>query len=124
MFKVKTSGWFLALLVVLALLAYGDFELSRSAENDLRVALSTHDIAGGMASRVKVGMDRATAEGFIAGFRQISLFEANDELTVIYSYWFGVLPPLPSVLRYKVHAKVSVTYDAAGAVLEVRHWYS
>jgi hypothetical protein len=103
---------------------FADFELTRNQAEDLGRELATHDIAGGLSERLRVGMPRATAESLIAGWRSTSEFAAGGELTIVYSYWLGVVPPLPRPLRYKAHAKVSVSYDASGTVTSVRSWYS
>ena len=124
MFKFgKKAGLVGTVIGFLLLCLYGDFEHTKRIEGDLRRQLATHDIIGGLADNVQVGMDRAMVESLIAGWRSTSLFEAEGRVTRTYRYWYGVLPPLP-LIRYKTTGKISVTYDGDDKVAEVRHWTS
>ncbi len=123
MFKMKKSGWVLVGIVVIGLIGYGDFEISRNQENEIRNQVNGHDIIGAYASRLQTGITQENAESAIAGYRQISIYEAGGETTVTYRFWYGFIPPLP-VLRYKISGKISVTYSSEGKVSKVSHWYN
>ena len=102
---------------------YGDFNITKDQEYNVREEVSGHDIIGAFADRLQTGMTREMAEEMIAGFKQTSIFEAGGETTVTYRFWYGFIPPLP-VLRYKISGKISVTYSAENQVTKVAHGYN
>jgi hypothetical protein len=101
-----------------------DYTIATLQSRALSSRLGSEDILRTLNELIEPGMSRAETERQLDGFREARLSPSDavdDEYSVSYRYWFGLIPPFGAP-EFKLIGAVDVVYSKDWHVKESHYW--